>query len=284
MTVRTVNGLLASLCLLAAAGFAEEPVRVALISGEGDRAPKAGMTELLTAELSKLDGVAVLEREEVRRILTEQKLSAAGLTDRAASVRLGAVMRADALLVLERLGPRTGLNSTASRPSRPALALRRATGFSTPRSWSKRRRSRPPVSVRLWRGSARRTSAGGILRCSATRRNNGDRIWRTSRPRLGHWWNTGSPWRQTSWWWIGSIFAASRRRRNSREANSDWLCPPTWSRDTSGRWDRRRMMWTFKRSSILCAARRISPPSVPRSCQQRAVDRQRRRQRHPPAD
>jgi hypothetical protein len=52
------------------------PVKVALIPGEGDRAPKAGVVELLTADVSKWDRVVVLEREAVAKVVAKQKLSA----------------------------------------------------------------------------------------------------------------------------------------------------------------------------------------------------------------
>jgi len=94
--------------LFVASAFAAEPVvaplRLAVIAGEGERTPKPGVVELLTVELSKLDGVVVLEREDVRRILTEQALNAGGLANRSQAVRLGAILHADALLVVERLG------------------------------------------------------------------------------------------------------------------------------------------------------------------------------------
>ena len=93
---------LMAIFLLCAATAA--PMRVAVVPGEGERAPKAGVAELLTSELSRQDGVVVLEREEVRRILAEQALSAAGLVDRATSIRAGRILHADAFLALERLG------------------------------------------------------------------------------------------------------------------------------------------------------------------------------------
>lgn len=81
-----------------------EPLKLAVIAGEGDHAPKVGVTDLLTVELSRQDGVVVLEREDVRRVLAEQSLSAAGLDDRVRCMRVGAMLHADALLVVDCAG------------------------------------------------------------------------------------------------------------------------------------------------------------------------------------
>ena len=42
-----------------------EAIRIAIIPGEGDRAPKAGIVDLLTAELSKRDDI-VSRTEDIR--------------------------------------------------------------------------------------------------------------------------------------------------------------------------------------------------------------------------
>lgn len=85
------------------AGQTAATLRLAVVPGEGERAPKAGVMELLTAELAKRDGIVLLEREEVRRILAEQKLTAAGLTDRATAAKLGGLLAVDLFAVLERV-------------------------------------------------------------------------------------------------------------------------------------------------------------------------------------
>jgi len=88
------------------------PVRIAVISGEGERAPKAGVAELLTVELSRQDGVVVLERDEVWRVLSEHKLQAANLTCGAGAIQAGAILKADALVFVDRIG---GSNSPRHR-------------------------------------------------------------------------------------------------------------------------------------------------------------------------
>jgi hypothetical protein len=60
---------------------ADAPVRIAVLAGEGDRAPKAGLADLLEVEFSKREQVVLLERTEIRKVLAEQGLSAAGSDD-----------------------------------------------------------------------------------------------------------------------------------------------------------------------------------------------------------
>lgn len=94
--------LLALLASLRAMGA--DAVRIAILAGEGARAPKVGVVDRLMAELSKRPEVVILEREAIGKILAEQKLSLAGLTDHPHAVRLGMLLGADALLAVERLG------------------------------------------------------------------------------------------------------------------------------------------------------------------------------------
>lgn len=81
-----------------------DAVRIAVLAGEGERAPKAGVVDLLMVELSKRPDVVVLEREEIGKILAEQKLNTSELMDRTQSIRMGVLLGADALLAVERLG------------------------------------------------------------------------------------------------------------------------------------------------------------------------------------
>jgi hypothetical protein len=60
---------------------ADAPVRIAILAGEGDRAPKAGLADLLEVEFSKREQVVLLESTEIRKVLAEQGLSAAGSDD-----------------------------------------------------------------------------------------------------------------------------------------------------------------------------------------------------------
>ena len=60
------------LCALTASVYAQ-PVRLAIITTDKAQEPVA---DLLTVELSKQEGLTLLERAEVNRILAEQRLSA----------------------------------------------------------------------------------------------------------------------------------------------------------------------------------------------------------------
>ena len=81
-----------------------DAVRLAILAGEGERAPKTGMVDLLMVELSQRPEVVVLEREAIGKILAEQKLSLSGLADRTQAVRTGLLLSADLLLAVERIG------------------------------------------------------------------------------------------------------------------------------------------------------------------------------------
>ena len=71
---------------------AADLVRLAILPGEGERAPSERVIAQLEVALSQEKDVALLERAEVRKVLREQKLSASGLTDPATAVRLGKML------------------------------------------------------------------------------------------------------------------------------------------------------------------------------------------------
>ena len=75
--------------------FADEPT-LAVVETDKELAPLAA---LLTAQLSQ-EGVRLVERKQLDAVLQEQALSAAGLTDRANLVKVGALVRADAFVLL----------------------------------------------------------------------------------------------------------------------------------------------------------------------------------------
>ncbi len=75
---------------------AAEPPTLAVVETEEELAPLA---DLLTAQLSH-QGVQLVERKQLDAVLQEQALSAAGLTDRATLVKVGALVRADAFVLL----------------------------------------------------------------------------------------------------------------------------------------------------------------------------------------
>lgn len=81
---------------------ARAAVKVAVLPGDGQRAPKAGVVELLTVELSKQPQIEILDREQIDRILREQKLSATGLMERSTAIRGGKLLRVDGFLFVER--------------------------------------------------------------------------------------------------------------------------------------------------------------------------------------
>ena len=73
------------------------PVRLAVIA-EGASADCRNLADLLQADLSNRDGIEMVEREEIDRVLAEQAISAAGLVAASERVRLGQVLRAKGLL------------------------------------------------------------------------------------------------------------------------------------------------------------------------------------------
>jgi hypothetical protein len=89
-------GLVESLPAEAAAGGAAGR-RLAVVAEGANLAP---LVSLLEVELSKAEGVSLVERAELDRVLREQELSAAGLVDRQSLVKVGALLRADAFLLL----------------------------------------------------------------------------------------------------------------------------------------------------------------------------------------
>lgn len=101
---RTSAFVLLGLWLTAAApGDVVKPIRLAVIPGEGDRAPKVGIVELLTADLSKQDDLVLLERAEIGKVLAEEGLTAGGLADPKAMVKLARIVSADLFVFMERL-------------------------------------------------------------------------------------------------------------------------------------------------------------------------------------
>ena len=84
---------------------ADAPVRIAILAGVGERAPDDKAIALLEVQLSQQEGVVLLERQDVDRVLREHEigLSGAGLTDRATSVRVGKLLHVDCFLAVERV-------------------------------------------------------------------------------------------------------------------------------------------------------------------------------------
>jgi hypothetical protein len=88
---------------LAFSAYAEMPVRIAILTGNGDRAADEAALAQLEAALTQEKEITLLERAEVRKILAEQKLSASGLSDPATAVKLGKLLSVEMFLFLERV-------------------------------------------------------------------------------------------------------------------------------------------------------------------------------------
>ena len=82
--------------LAAVAGGDAPTPTLAVVETDKELSPLAA---LLTAQLSQ-EGVKLVERKQLDAVLQEQALSAAGLTDRATLVKVGALVRADAFVLL----------------------------------------------------------------------------------------------------------------------------------------------------------------------------------------
>lgn len=68
-------------------------------SGDDYRAMAKGLAAMTIADLSKVPGLKVLERERVQLLVNEMKLGDSGLADPASAVRSGRVMRAEKIVV-----------------------------------------------------------------------------------------------------------------------------------------------------------------------------------------
>ena len=66
---------------------------------ENYRAMAKGLAAMIIADLSKVPGLKVLEREKVQLLLDEARLGDAGLADPASAVRSGRLMRAEKVIV-----------------------------------------------------------------------------------------------------------------------------------------------------------------------------------------
>lgn len=66
---------------------------------ESYRAMAKGIAAMIIADLSKVPGLKVLEREKVQVLMNEMKLGDAGLADPASAVRSGRLMRAEKVIV-----------------------------------------------------------------------------------------------------------------------------------------------------------------------------------------
>jgi hypothetical protein len=79
-----------------------DSIAVQAFVNKGDPAYRAlakGLAAMIIADLSKVPGLKVLEREKVQLLVDEMKLGDAGLADPAGAVRSGRLMRAEKIIV-----------------------------------------------------------------------------------------------------------------------------------------------------------------------------------------
>ena len=91
----------------------ENSIKIALIAEKTSDFDKYPLISMLEVELSQKEGLQLLERAAIDKILEEQKLSAAGLLDRNMTIKIGKLLRADAFIILSLENPvpeRSGVN------------------------------------------------------------------------------------------------------------------------------------------------------------------------------
>ncbi|MBC8875155.1 MAG: hypothetical protein H8E44_37515 [Planctomycetes bacterium] len=76
-----------------------EPARWAVLTA--DPLLSGGLSDLLTAELGQVDGVQLVERESIDRVLRELQLTAAALVEPARAMRFGRMAAAEAVVFVE---------------------------------------------------------------------------------------------------------------------------------------------------------------------------------------
>lgn len=77
-------------------------IAVQAFVNQGDEAYRAmakGLAAMIIADLSKVPGLKVLEREKVQLLVNEAKLGDSGLADKDSAVRSGRLMRAEKVVV-----------------------------------------------------------------------------------------------------------------------------------------------------------------------------------------
>ncbi len=95
LTITLVFNIFTSTSILA-----ENALTVAIIPGEGPREVGPEIISGVEVALSREPGLALLERDQVRQILKELHLSAAGNLDPAQTLRMGQILGAQILLII----------------------------------------------------------------------------------------------------------------------------------------------------------------------------------------
>jgi len=102
MNLQTIFSIIGVASICVSTLTAADLPRLAVLA-EDMSAESRNMADLIQAELSGRADVEMVERAEIERVLREQELTAAGLTDAAARVRLGQILKAKGLIFA---GPR----------------------------------------------------------------------------------------------------------------------------------------------------------------------------------
>ncbi len=111
---------LALMLLLAVRNTSEAATRVALVSGDrGDAI--TNVVALAQAKLSRAEDLELLERDEIRRVLDEQKLTQSGIVDATQVVALGKLLKADLFAVVDGSAGSDGIASVVVFDARSGL-------------------------------------------------------------------------------------------------------------------------------------------------------------------
>jgi hypothetical protein len=78
----------------------KDTVSIAIIADKAGGLGQSPLISLLEVQLSRNDNIRLLERAQIDKILQEQQLSAAGLLDRNNTIKIGQLLRADALVII----------------------------------------------------------------------------------------------------------------------------------------------------------------------------------------
>ena len=92
--------MLIALLGVSAPVLSNTPARVALIADKAFDLYKSPLVSLVEVKLSQKEGIELLERAEIDKLLQEQQLSVAGLLQRHNAVKVGGFLRVDAFLLL----------------------------------------------------------------------------------------------------------------------------------------------------------------------------------------
>jgi len=92
-------------------------IKLALIADRALDLYKSPLASLLEVRLSQREGIQLLERTQIDKILQEQKLSVAGLVEREQLIKVGRLLRADGLLLLSIENAKDELDNLPEEPS-----------------------------------------------------------------------------------------------------------------------------------------------------------------------